>query len=563
MLTPEALQSVNDYLTALCDEWQNSVIADIARRLCKSWKLTASAQHQSIQLLRTVKDKESLIKDIAKMTGALETAVQEVFAYTAEESWIFAQNLANAAGVNTVNLAMNELVMQQYVGLLNQTQLEMTNFTRTTGFISSDGQFREIDRAYQYELDLATWKISSGTMDATQAIRDAIRSLSKRGITSIDYANGKVSSLDVAVRRSVLTGIGQLTGEISLQTAEKLDTDFVEVSAHYGARPEHAEWQGKVYKLNGSAPGYPNLAEATGYGTGPGLKGWNCRHDFYPFIPGISRRAYTDRELAEMKPEAKQFTFEGKAYDGYTATQMQRRIESAIRKTKRELAGYDAANDAEAFTTQSVKLRQQKELYADFSKAADLPLQNERIQVLGFDKSVSSKAVWAEKKEVANYYKGYLGTTTYRKTVNKLKEIGYNNKWLLDGFVKAVDNGSISVLVGIEQYIATAREIERELIGITTKDGIVIKGYVTHFIDRVIGTHTGINYPIISEQLKKRLNRKGIEISKIKEALVSAPDIVYTIRKDGNRSQKYCFSSVEVSLNPDTKKLIQVNPARG
>lgn len=403
MLTPEALQSVNDYLTALCDEWQNSVIADIARRLCKSWKLTASAQHQSIQLLRTVKDKGSLIKDIAKMTGALETAVQEVFAYAAEESWIFAQNLANAASVNTVNLAMNELVMQQYVGLLNQTQLEMTNFTRTTGFISSDGQFREIARAYQYELDLATWKISSGTMDATQAIRDAIRSLSKRGITSIDYANGKVSSLDVAVRRSVLTGIGQLTGEISLQTAEKLDTDFVEVSAHYGARPEHAEWQGKVYKLNGSAPGYPNLAEATGYGTGPGLKGWNCRHDFYPFIPGISQRAYTDRELAEMKPEAKQFTFEGKAYDGYTATQMQRRIESAIRKTKRELAGYDAANDTEAFTTQSVKLRQQKELYADFSKAADLPLQNERIQVLGFNKSMSSKAVWAEKKYVQKY----------------------------------------------------------------------------------------------------------------------------------------------------------------
>jgi hypothetical protein len=55
-----------------------------------------------------------------------------------------------------------------------------------------------------------------------------------------------------------------------------------------------------------------------------------------------------------------------------------------------------------------------------------LPLQNERIQVLGFDKSMSSKAVWAEKKEVANYYKGYLRTITYQKTVNKLEEIGYN-----------------------------------------------------------------------------------------------------------------------------------------
>ena len=77
---------------------------------------------------------------------------------------------------------------------------------------------------------------------------------------------------------------------------------------------------------------------------------------------------------------------------------MQRRIESAIRKTKWELTGYDAVNDPEAFSTQSVKLRQQKEQYADFSKAAGLPLQNERIQILGFDKSMSSKAVWAVRK---------------------------------------------------------------------------------------------------------------------------------------------------------------------
>ena len=115
-------------------------------------------------------------------------------------------------------------------------------------------------------------------------------------------------------------------------------------------------------------------------------------------ILGVSRRIYIDRELDKIKPEANQVTFDGEIYDGYTATQMQRRIESAIRKTKRELAGYDAINDTEAFTTQSVKLRQQKELYADFSKAAGLPLQNERIQVLEFDKSMSSKAVWAVRK---------------------------------------------------------------------------------------------------------------------------------------------------------------------
>ena len=134
-------------------------------------------------------------------------------------------------------------------------------------------------------------------------------------------------------------------------------------------------------------------------------------------ILGVSRRIYIDRELDKIKPEANQVTFDGEIYDGYTVTQMQRRTESAIRKTKRELAGDDAVNDPEAFTTQSVKLRRQKELYADFSKAADLPLQNERIRVLGFDKSMSSKAVWAEKKYVQNARNG--GILINEKTVWK------------------------------------------------------------------------------------------------------------------------------------------------
>ncbi len=68
-------------------------------------------------------------------------------------------------------------------------------------------------------------------------------------------------------------------------------------------------------------------------------------------IPGVSRRFYIDRELDKIKPEANQVTFDGEIYDGYTATQMQRRIESAIRKTKWELTGDDAVNDTEAFST--------------------------------------------------------------------------------------------------------------------------------------------------------------------------------------------------------------------
>ncbi len=176
-----------------------------------------------------------------------------------------------------------------------------------------------------------------------------------------------------------------------------------------GARPDHQVWQGKVYKLTGSEPGYPNLAEATGYGTGAGLKGWNCRHDFYPFIPGISERAYTDEELNNIDPPP--FEYEGKTYDAYEASQMQRRMETEMRKTKRELIGFENAGLDDDYTATAIKLRRQKEYYKDFSGKAGLPLQNERTQVLGFGRKEAQKAVWAEKKSVAGGKNGGIINT--------------------------------------------------------------------------------------------------------------------------------------------------------
>lgn len=81
--------------------------------------------------------------------------------------------------------------------------------------------------------------------------------------------------------------------------------DLVEVTAHAGARPEHAEWQGKVYSRSGKSKKYPDLVEVTGYGTGPGLGGWNCRHSMFPFYENISTRTYNNEELEELKEDGK------------------------------------------------------------------------------------------------------------------------------------------------------------------------------------------------------------------------------------------------------------------
>lgn len=109
----------------------------------------------------------------------------------------------------------------------------------------------------------------------------------------------------------------------------------------------------------------------------------NCRHSYYPYIDGVMERTYTDKELESMKPENRpKIKFEGKEYDDYQATQMQRRIERTIRKQKRIQTATEAAGLDEDAQAAKIKLQQLNRKYREFSKAAGLPEQRERIKVL-------------------------------------------------------------------------------------------------------------------------------------------------------------------------------------
>ena len=106
----------------------------------------------------------------------------------------------------------------------------------------------------------------------------------------------------------------------------------------------------------------------------------DVRHTFYPFIDGVSERTYTDEELANI--DQPPFTFEGKQYTQYEATQKQREIERTIRKLTREKTGYEAAGLAKDAQNVSAKIAVLRSKYRKFSKIAHLPLQNERMKVV-------------------------------------------------------------------------------------------------------------------------------------------------------------------------------------
>lgn len=399
-LTPEQLQEIPVRLEKLTRAFEETVLEDISRRIAKAGAVTDTAEWQLIRLKEMGYANDFLEKAVAEYAEKSAEEISRLFFDAAQVSDEFYAEVYAKAGKPFTPLADNALGQQLVGAGIAQTENELKNFTRSMGFRvkNPDGtvSFKPAAKAYQDALDLAQMQVSTGVFDYSTAIRRAVSSLAESGLRFVDYETGHVNHADVAVRRAVLTGVSQLTGKISEQNAAELETDIVEVTAHAGARPDHAEWQGRRYSLSGKSKKYPSLVEVTGYGTGAGLKGWNCRHDFYPVPEGISVPAYTEEDLKNIDPPP--IEYDGKTYTYYECTQRQRRIETAIRKTKREVISAKASGDEEMFTAKSVLLRRQREEYEKFSSAAGLLTQKERTRVYGFDRSTAGKASWEYRK---------------------------------------------------------------------------------------------------------------------------------------------------------------------
>lgn len=168
--------------------------------------------------------------------------------------------------------------------------------------------------------------------EPTRAVMErGITRLANSGLETIDYISGTKTTIDAALRRHIVSQANQARNRLLMQRMDEWEWDLVFVDAHFGARPSHAEWQGKVYSRSGRSTEYPSLVDATGYGTVTGLCGANCYHYMTPYVPGYSQ--LPDMDYSEQE------RITGMTSDEYyAATQKQRRYERLIRSQKREIS---------------------------------------------------------------------------------------------------------------------------------------------------------------------------------------------------------------------------------
>lgn len=386
MLTPDELRALPEGVVDHFTELEAELLGDIARRIRTAGTMTNSAEWQMMRLQELGASADHIKKRLRQTLGMSREEIDRLYLEAAVRSARFDEELLNKLGKSTKD-TINKPYIQQTIGAAReQAGAELENLTGTMAFRLKDGRTLGVEAAFQHALDDTQWQIMSGGVDSETAIRNAVRELADSGLRSVHYASGTQRTIEAAVRACVMTGISQITGQISEANADAMGTDIVETSAHPGARPDHVPWQGRRFSLRGDTPEYPNLSRVTGYKVDPGgLKGPHCRHDFYPVIPGISEPAYTQEEL-ERLANPPDIPYQGRVYTYYEATQKQRQIERSIRQSKRRLIGYREAGLEEACTAERIKLRRLNELYSDFSQKTGLVEQRERTFAAGWKK---------------------------------------------------------------------------------------------------------------------------------------------------------------------------------
>ena len=230
-------------------------------------------------------------------------------------------------------------------------------------------------------------QISSGAIDPTAAVKSAVKALAKEGVSAVTYPSGHTDSLEVAVRRATITGVNQTCLQLQEARADELGVDLVETTAHAGARPSHAEWQGQIFSRSGRSRKYPDFVSSTGYGTGAGLGGWNCSHSFRPYVEGMPR-AYSKGLLDSYG--ARDYEYNGQKMTEYEALQQQREIERNLRRWKRENLAMKAAG---LDTTESAtKIAKWQSTQKDFIRQTGLKRQADREQIAGWGRSQAAAA---------------------------------------------------------------------------------------------------------------------------------------------------------------------------
>lgn len=405
MLKPEYFNDKADRMIELYRQLEDYIFKDIAYRLLKSQSVSGTADRLIWKLEQMGESRAEIMNKLSKLTGLSKRELKELLQDAVITSWNDDLSTFNQMGINIVNPLENQAVMSVMNAEYQKCQGELDNLTRTT--------MNQAQVDLTRMLDEAEMRVANGVQSYSSAVCEILDNYAKKGMV-VEYPTGTHRSLEAAVRCCVVTSMNQTSAQITNQYILEGGIEYVLVSAHLGARIQqpgqpylagHENWQGKVYRIRGSEPGYPNLLEMTGYDIGEngagkvvnplGLHGYNCRHSHQPWDKALKNPYVDEKGKSTIDTEESRKLYQNQ--------QKQRAMERSIRATKRRLLMKQQEIDLAAETDVkeilqndydklAYKLREQNKAYNEFCTENDLQKQSDRLKVAGYKREQAAKA---------------------------------------------------------------------------------------------------------------------------------------------------------------------------
>ena len=401
MLTPDYLYRITEGAEDIASQLHANIIQKIIERMMirlgrgEDYLLTATDKWQIEVLQEAGYLLEYVQKELADKTKKQVKEIQEAMEDAGVQALQWDDKIYQAAGLSPAPLLQSPVLMRIMQRNYEATFGEWRNFTRTTA--------NEAQRLFINQMDNAYNMVVSGAVSYTEAVRDVINDVSEVGM-KVSYPSGYRLSIESATMMIVRTGISQAAAEVTTARMEEMDWDIVLVSAHLGARTgdggmnpgNHLWWQGQFYSRTGRTKEYPDFKTATGYGTGEGLCGWNCRHSFGPG-DGINN-PFSEKDIAYA--------------DNYKIEKLQQRqrtLERRIRDSKRKVQNLQTAVDnckdeklkfelQQKLDRKSYTLSKQNKAYQQYCKDNNLKEYAERLKVAKWSREQASKAAGAARR---------------------------------------------------------------------------------------------------------------------------------------------------------------------
>lgn len=376
------------------NKYNTKVLEKLGEAIKKFDGISPSTAHKIAQELKYGTDIDDLMAELSELSGKSIKDIEEAFDLVAEENVEFAEVYAKAKNMEFVDYKDNDQLKRLVKAIAGETNATFKNISnaKMIGFVlkGADGNkiFKNLKKTYNDLIDEAVFNVTTGVTDYQSAMRSVMKQLADSGVKiheeKVGYKSGYNVRIDSAVRQNVLTGIRQVNLEVQKQVGRDFGADGVEISAHSPCAEDHLSIQGKQFsnaefkKLNAS------LERPIGE--------YNCRHFVFSIVLGVNQPSYSQKMLNKMNKESRSIIeYEGNKYTKYEATQVQRKLETAIRKEKDRQIIARASGDKDGVSIAQSNISTLTSKYNDFSRNAGLDTYKNRLAVSGYKRTSVAK----------------------------------------------------------------------------------------------------------------------------------------------------------------------------